>query len=189
MPLSIGRFYWFNMTRSCISRFVWKLPMSIQATTLLQRIRITLWAEESFTPLLCLSSVSLSLFSCHNLTCAVLLMSFSVALRPSHHEILVSWSSLPVKWYKLLLFPASCTWMLFHITRMPQYKQLDVTFHDPFPAVKYGFKLGSNCTGSRPFWTHSGNVETEVGGKENQMKVLSHILWWRVLYYLLCVFP
>ncbi|VDK23760.1 unnamed protein product [Taenia asiatica] len=94
------------------------------------------------------------------------------ALQPPHYELSVSWGSVLVRWEEPKLFETSCTYL---VDAIPYDKNASRQIQQPFgnspwvafytltPATKYSINLGSNCTGSEPFWMHLGDVETEVG--------------------------
>lgn len=130
---------------------------------------------------------------CHDLSCGIvfhcqrsegsaeLLIAFAVALQPPHYEVQVSWGSVAVKWEEPKLFPTSCTYLVdaipydknaSRVIQEPFYNFRWVVFYTLTPVTKYSINLGSNCTGSEPFWFHLGDVETDAGGKGKQIKLL-----------------
>ncbi|KAH9277721.1 hypothetical protein ECG_09858 [Echinococcus granulosus] len=94
------------------------------------------------------------------------------ALQPSHHEISVFWYSVTVKWGKPLMFNSSCTYRVkadpyntgaVRQVQQPLYGRQWVTFDNLSPGAIYSIKLESTCTGSKPFWIHLGDAETDAG--------------------------
>ena len=62
-----------------------------------------------------------------------------------------------------------------HVMQTPSAKDETVTLRNLTPDAKYEIQLQSKCTNNEPFWTVLGVVETNPGGKRDQMRLLSRI--------------